>query len=139
VLGPAITLLLVMAVSVGVVYQNNVAAGPRAALDTPTLGSAQQPQTVGAMTAALDSSTAAALGDTIEAPTPVADDDTAAATDPAVDDADKPSPGPSMNATAVLSCLEDKCEPLVTQLGKTWRELGKWVASYVGLFWGGCL
>lgn len=136
VLGPAITLLLVMAISVGVVYQNNVAARPP---DTPTLGSAQQPTPAGGqgLTAAIvgggggsdDSKTVAALDDTIEAPTPVADDDTSSTVDPVVDDDDDADaaadkPGPKMNATAVLSCLEDKCEPLVTQLGKTWRELG---------------
>jgi hypothetical protein len=129
VLAPAIALLLIMAVSVGVVHQNNVVAGPRSPLDTPTLGSARLGTATGAMTSALDDSTTAALDDTIEAPLPAADDDAAAA-DPVVsstDDADKP--GPSMNATAVLSCLEDKCEPLVTQLGKTWRELGACYAA----------
>lgn len=131
VLGPAITLLLVMAVSVGVVYQNNSAnsVATRGGLDMPTLGAPQGPAP---LTAALDAGTAAALGDTIEAPEPVADDD-ASAVDPVVDDADADDtkPAPKMNATAVLSCLEDKCQPLVTQLGKTWRELGACVRACV--------
>lgn len=140
-LGPAITLLLVMAVSVGVVYQNNAnsmaARSPAVGggLDMPTLGAAQRPAP---LTAALDDATAAALDNTIDAPAPVADDDTSAA-DPVVDDADDDDdddtkPGPKMNATAVLSCLEDKCQPLVTQLGKTWRELGACVRALVFVF-----
>jgi len=118
VLGPAVTLLVVIAVAVAVVSQSAVPLPASAGSPLmPTLGATGPSSTAGhdnnmlSSTYAMvdESSTGMTLSREgavdITTPTPAQ------------------KPGPKMNATTVLSCLEDKCEPFVNQLGKSWREL----------------
>ncbi len=119
VLAPAISLLLVIAVAVAVASQSAVPLpSSPGSVNMPALGAAG-PLSTGPLppTYAMlqDEKTTTSLP--VNAAVVGDDDDSVA---PA---ADPQKPGPGMNATTVLSCLEDKCEPFVTQLGKSWREL----------------
>lgn len=113
VLAPAITLLVVISVAVAVASQS---AGPLPSSvgTSPALG----------VTDKHEDSRLQMLPPTYAV---VADDDDTPLTPPPPppvdDDSPAEKPGPGMNATTVLSCLEDKCEPFTTQLGKTWREI----------------
>lgn len=115
VLGPAVTLLVVIAVAVAVVSQSAVPLPASAGSPLmPTLG-ATGPSSTGHDNNILPSTYAMVDESSTGMPREGAVDTTTPTT--------AQKPGPKMNATTVLSCLEDKCEPFVNQLGKSWREL----------------
>lgn len=117
VVAPAVTLLVVIAVAVAVVSQSAIPLPASAGSPLmPTLGATgPSSTTTGHDNNMLPSTYAMVDESSTGMPREGAVDTTTPTT--------AQKPGPKMNATTVLSCLEDKCEPLVNQLGKSWREL----------------
>jgi hypothetical protein len=118
VLGPAVTLLVVIAVAVAVISQSAVPlpASAGSSPNMPTLA-AEGPSSTGRNNNMLPSTYATVDESSTDTSREGAVDSINPTTTPAQ------KPGSKMNATTVLSCLKDKCEPFVNQLGKSWDEL----------------
>ena len=117
VLGPAVTLLVVIAVAVAVVSQSAVPLPSAGSPLMPTLGATGPSSTTGHDNSMLPSTYAMVDESSTGMTLPLEGAVNITTPTPAQ------KPGPKMNATTVLSCLEDKCEPFVNQLGKSWREI----------------